>query len=87
MSTNDSPEDAEIKASFLVALNEFRAAIGKPRLKTFPSECCWFCGKPKEEAGLLYSGVIDFIHICRDCAVVAQRAFMRSASEKKEGGI
>jgi hypothetical protein len=84
---DDSQALEALKASFLAEWNEVRVALGQEPLKAVPEEICMFCGKPKEEVGALFSGFLPFIAICRDCTVVAQRAFMRGKSMSKDGGI
>lgn len=74
----DDPGYAQMKDEMLALMNESRKALGMSPLTEFPERCCAFCGKGEEEAGRLYAGaILDFIHICRDCTVSAQRSFIK----------
>lgn len=69
--------DAEFKAATLAEINKVRSAMGQQQWERFPDGICMFCLRPDLEVGALFKGQLEFIAICRECAVGAQRAFLR----------
>jgi hypothetical protein len=84
MADDDSPEIQAAKRELLEVSNALRAIRGEPPLTNVPTEFCSFCARPKEDVGALVQGLRDFVFICRECVVEAQRAFLRDQPEAKE---
>jgi ClpX C4-type zinc finger protein len=69
----DKPDDIRMaEREVLNAFNAIRKLRGEPPLTAFPKPpYCSFCGKSKEEVGVLVGGASA--HICSDCVAEAQQ--------------